>query len=78
MKNIPGLLACLLWLPLFHSAQAQSFDQINPELYHQWTARWISHPDDPGEEYGVFHFRKEFALETVPETFVVHVSVEGS
>ena len=77
MKNIPGLLACLLWLPLFHSAQAQSFDQINPELYHQWTARWISHPDDPGEEYGVFHFRKEFALETVPETFVVHVSADN-
>jgi hypothetical protein len=40
-------------------------------------ARWISHPTEPGEEYGVFHFRRTLDLATPPERFVVHVSADN-
>jgi alpha-L-rhamnosidase len=39
-----------------------------------WKASWIAHPDGPTREFGVFHFRKTFALETTPKHFVIHVS----
>jgi hypothetical protein len=39
-----------------------------------WTARWIAVPKAPRTEYGVYHFRKTFDLDTRPERFVVHVS----
>jgi len=54
------------WLP----AQA-----INPDLLkHSWKARWITHPDGPQREFGVFHFRKTISLSSVPSRFVVHAS----
>ncbi len=40
-------------------------------------AYWIFHPDVPGEQYGVFHFRRVVRLERAPETFVVHVSADN-
>lgn len=77
MKNAPGLLLGLLFTFFPIRLAAQAFDRINPELYHQWTAKWISHPDDSGQEYGVFHFKKEFELGQVPQSFVVHVSADN-
>ncbi len=40
-------------------------------------APWISPPDVPGEEFGVFHFRRVFELESVPASFTVHVSADN-
>jgi hypothetical protein len=40
-------------------------------------ARWIAHPTAPGEEYGVFHFRRTLELAAAPERFVVHVSADN-
>ncbi len=37
-------------------------------------AFWIFHPDIPGDQYGVFHFRRVVVLESKPAEFVVHVS----
>ena len=54
------------------SARAET---VNPELLkHSWKARWITHPDGPQREFGVFHFRKTFSLASVPSRFVVHAS----
>ncbi|MBC2839329.1 alpha-L-rhamnosidase C-terminal domain-containing protein [Robiginitalea sp. SC105] len=72
-RLLMGLLAFLV--PLL--ANAQATDQINPELRHAWSARWISHPEDPGDTFGVFHFKKEVNLDAVPESFVVHVSADN-
>ncbi|MGD0921915.1 MAG: glycoside hydrolase, partial [Terriglobia bacterium] len=48
---------------------------INPALLGQsWKAQWISHPDGPRREFGVFHFRKTFTLSGAPERFVIHAS----
>lgn len=52
------------------SPQAQ-----NPELLgRRWKANWITSPDGPQREFGVFHFRKTFSLESVPPHFVLHAS----
>ncbi len=40
-------------------------------------ALWISYPSANVTEYGVYHFRKTFDLEKVPEQLVVHVSADN-
>jgi alpha-L-rhamnosidase len=40
-------------------------------------AFWVFHPDVPGDQYGVFHFRRVVNLDTEPEEFVVHVSADN-
>ncbi|NIM47928.1 MAG: alpha-L-rhamnosidase [Gemmatimonadales bacterium] len=40
-------------------------------------AFWIFHPDIPGDQYGVFHFRRVLGLDAVPDQFVVHVSADN-
>jgi len=46
-------------------------------LSEPWTARWVTHPDAPRNEFGVYLFRKEIELETAPERFVVHVTADA-
>jgi alpha-L-rhamnosidase len=42
-----------------------------------WTARWISAPDAPPLEYGVYRFRRAFDLAEKPSSFVVHVTADN-
>ena len=45
------------------------------DLVHQaWHASWIRHPEGPRREFGVFHFRKNFTLDSAPQRFVIRVS----
>jgi hypothetical protein len=41
------------------------------------SAPWISYPSANVTEYGVYHFRKTFDLEKVPEKLVIHVSADN-
>lgn len=51
---------------------------VNPLfMRREWPASWISCPGIGGREYGVYHFRKMFQLETRPATFIVHVSADN-
>ena len=53
-------------------------NNINPELYNShWSAYWIAPPDVSLQEYGVYHFRKNFSLNQVPANFLVHVSADN-
>lgn len=53
-------------------------NNIHPRLFTgMWEARWISIPDEQPNAYGVYHFRKSFDLQVVPESFVVHVSADN-
>ncbi|MEN6604935.1 MAG: alpha-L-rhamnosidase N-terminal domain-containing protein, partial [Bryobacteraceae bacterium] len=46
-----------------------------PDLIRStWKARWIRVPGASASEYGVYHFRRVFTLDTKPASFVVHVS----
>jgi hypothetical protein len=42
-----------------------------------WSASWIGHPTASGTDYGVFHFRKQFALPAQPGTFVIRISADN-
>lgn len=65
----------ILIISLFHPVKGQQVYEINPRiLEHFWDSYWISHPDVPGKEYGVFHFRKTFTLENIYDNFIIHVS----
>lgn len=55
-----------------------SANPINPRLLRQsWPARWISHQDDDGKSFGVFHFRKVVSFETLPDSLWLHVSADS-
>ncbi len=60
-------------------AVAQASDaNINPDfLTKRWQASWISHPTASPKDYGVYHFRRTFDLETQPEKFIIHVSADN-
>jgi alpha-L-rhamnosidase len=48
---------------------------INPELLSaRWSARWITVANSSPFDYGVYHFRTSFELQTKPDSFVIHVS----
>ena len=55
--------------PLFLQA-ADKFDL----LHEEWPAHWISSSAPAPHGMSVYHFRKTFSLDQVPEHFVVHVS----
>ncbi|MFO7990562.1 MAG: hypothetical protein R6U16_13845, partial [Desulfotignum sp.] len=40
-------------------------------------APWISYPSANQTNYGVYHFRKSFDLNEVPEELVIHVSADN-
>jgi alpha-L-rhamnosidase len=52
--------------------------KVNPQLLKgSWPAFWISQPNTQQREYGIYHFRKSFALAIVPSSFVVNVSADN-
>jgi alpha-L-rhamnosidase len=61
----------------FVSAGAQS-PPLSPALVAaKWPAAWIASPLAPAKAPGVFYFRREIALATVPEHYWVHVSADN-
>jgi alpha-L-rhamnosidase len=51
---------------------------LNPALVAaKWTASWIASPSAPARAPGVFYFRKEVVLATVPDHYWVHVSADN-
>ncbi|MGA2070859.1 MAG: alpha-L-rhamnosidase C-terminal domain-containing protein [Sedimentisphaerales bacterium] len=61
------------------SAIAQASDvNINPDLLtKRWQVSWVSHPTASLKDYGVFHFRNTFDLDSTPEKLVIHVSADN-
>lgn len=51
---------------------------INPALNKgPWKAVWVTVPNEPTRDYGVYHFRKSITLNTKPATYIVHVSADN-
>ena len=46
-------------------------------LARKWDANWISCPQVSLYDYGVYHFRKSFQLDSKPESFVINVSADN-
>jgi alpha-L-rhamnosidase len=80
MKLLKLILPILL-LPALPAIHAQEYlpetNQDWEDLRHTWKGFWITHPTAPLSEYGVFHFRKTFEIETLPEEFFIHVSADN-
>src|SRR6187431_3359909 len=63
---------------LFLLVTSLKAQQINPSLLSDyWSASWVTCPDIPQRDYGVYHFRKTFAMEKQPGKFIVHVSADN-
>lgn len=81
MKRLTNLLLSLICcLPLCAQIYLTGYNQtrINPALFKDmWTARWISVPGAEPNRYGVFHFRKTWQLDSVPGSYVIHVSADN-
>jgi len=72
------LLYALMLCSALISLKAQDTKDINPALLHwYWPTAWISCPDAPQREYGVYHFRKTFNLADKPDKFIIHVSADN-
>jgi len=60
------------------SAQGETPRPLNPSLVAaKWPATWIACPDAPEKDAGVYYFRKDLELATVPSHFWVHVSADN-
>jgi alpha-L-rhamnosidase len=67
------LIGCCLGL----SAESGA-NPLNPRLVAaQWPASWIASASVPGGEPGVFYFRREVTLSSVPAHFWVHISADN-
>lgn len=68
-----SLLAVCMLLHAFSFAQT-----INPQwLTNRWKAIWVSVPNEPAKQYGVYHFRKSIELSVKPTSFVINVSADN-
>ena len=77
MKNtclVATSLALLTWAATPIAAQPPALPTVFDGAP---AAPWIAHPEAPNDEFGVFHFRRTFDLESVPESFTVHVSADN-
>lgn len=76
-RKILTLLLLLYLAGLYSQEHIPDTNQSWEDLKHTWKAFWISHPSASQSEYGVFHFRKTFDLESKPEAFFIHVSADN-
>jgi hypothetical protein len=64
-------------LLFFVSFSFVAYPQTNDLLLKPWQAEWISVPNEPLHDYGVYQFRKAFTLSSKPASFIVHVSADN-
>lgn len=63
---------------LFVVATSLNAQKVNSTLLNRhWNASWITCPDVPQKDYGVFHFRKKITLDAIPDSFVINVSADN-
>lgn len=60
------------------AGQETASQELSPDLRTQdWGARWVTHPETTRDEAGVYLFRKQFVLQSVPNNFLIHVSADN-
>ncbi|PHN06490.1 alpha-L-rhamnosidase [Flavilitoribacter nigricans DSM 23189 = NBRC 102662] len=75
--SIPlALLLFGLCTPAFSQA-VKNFEASEERLTYGWPAQWISHPTASAYDFGVFHFRKSFDLDTIPHQVLVNLSADN-
>jgi alpha-L-rhamnosidase len=51
--------------------------QRNASFSKPWNAYWITVPNEPAHDYGVYFFRKNFMLSAKPSHFIIHISADN-
>ncbi|UCD23385.1 MAG: alpha-L-rhamnosidase N-terminal domain-containing protein, partial [Gemmatimonadota bacterium] len=68
------MLSALIALHWIAARTCEAQSQVPRVFNGAPAAFWIFHPDTPGDQYGVFHFRRVVILDSKPDDFVVHIS----
>lgn len=75
---ITSRITFFLLLPFFSlSLKSQQPSNESITAKGNWTASWISCPEIPARDYGVYHFRKTVNLATAPSKFIIHVTADN-
>ncbi len=77
MKPTALLPAFCFLLSLIQLSGQSSADSNRTDLSSTWPAQWITHPEDDGKAFGVYHFKKSITLPAKPGEFRVHVSADN-
>lgn len=75
MNNFFSTLLVLYSFLLAQTTYAQS--AVPAPVNRPWNAHWIAAPNDPGNRYGVYYFRKNIDLAAKPDSFIIHVSADN-
>lgn len=70
---IKHFIAFMLFIAISGIAKTQPLS-TEPWKRRLWTAKWISHPEASTNGFGVYHFRRELQMDTLPLSYVVHVT----
>ena len=79
-RKLISLFAAVLLIGTAYQADAQfGRPQRDPNApfsltHDSWNAKWISVPDALPNDYGIYYFRKDVNLASVPSKYVVHVT----
>ena len=79
IKYLQNYLSKLKLICIFLLPYLGSFAQVNNSdiLDKPWKANWITLPGIEANEYGVYYFQKNIELNSVPESFPIHVSADN-
>ena len=76
MRRFLLLFVCVSCLAI--PVRAQVSRPLNPSLVSAvWPAEWIACPNAPQKDAGVFYFRKELNISSLPAHYWVHVSADN-
>jgi len=75
MKQLFAFVLALTNLSCIQSVYSQS--KPTPPDNKPWNSDWIAAPNDPGNGYGVYYFRKSIELAAKPASFIIHVSADN-
>ena len=70
----------LVLLLIAQSSYIQSAYSQSPAAQTEnrpWNANWIAAPNDDGNAYGVYYFRKSIDVSVKPSAFIIHVSADN-
>lgn len=73
----PIFTVAIIIVALLNSKPTCAQPKVLQSTDRAWIASWIAAPNDPGDTYGVFYFRKSISLATKASQFKVHVSADN-
>ena len=75
MKQFSAIVLSILVLFFVQPIYAQL--AVTSNAITSWNAKWIAAPNDEGNGYGVYYFRKKINLDAKPSSFTIHISADN-